>query len=171
MEWIGFAGLLVLRFGSLFIIHFVFFFFFQIAPYCSESDDFADEAKEVYRDQGAALPFSKGFHLICQLVAAMNPDDLDAMDESIPFSKCTLDNLLGVVSNDETYRHYFDSFVKAQQARKIEIDQRTGMPSKLDMIRKNTRWDYNVFLRTEGTRRNIPQVADVQKQLRQAAGL
>jgi len=141
----------------------------EIAPYCSESDDFADEAKEVYRDQGAALPYSKGFHLICQWVAAMNPEDLDAMDESIPFTKFTLDNMLGVVSNEETYRHYFESFVKAQQARKVEIDERTGMPSKLDAVRKQTRWDYNSFLRANGTRKNISQVGDYQEQLRRAA--
>ena len=148
---------------------FRFVFVFQIAPYCSESDDFADEAKEVYRDQGAALPYSKGFHLICQWVAAMNPEDLDAMDESIPFTKFTLDNMLGVVSNEETYRHYFESFVKAQQARKVEIDERTGMPSKLDAVRKQTRWDYNSFLRANGTRKNISQVGDYQEQLRRAA--
>jgi hypothetical protein len=47
----------------------------EVAPYCSESDDFNDEAQEVYKDQGAALPYTKGFHLICQLVAAMNPDE------------------------------------------------------------------------------------------------
>jgi len=56
-------------------------------------------------DQGAALPYSKGFHLICQIVAAMNPDDLYAMDESTPFTKFTLDNLLGHVSNEESYKH------------------------------------------------------------------
>ena len=35
----------------------------EAAPYCSEADDYDDEAREVLRDQGAALPFSKGFHL------------------------------------------------------------------------------------------------------------
>jgi len=142
----------------------------EVVPYCSESDDFHDEAKEVTKDQGSALPFSKGFHLICQLVAALNPDDLDAMDECIPFTKFTLDNMLGFVSNDESYRHYFEHFVKAQRARTIEIDSRTGMPSRLDAIRKQTRWDYEAFLMAEGTRRKIPQVAQVQRQLRQAAG-
>ena len=122
------------------------------------------------RDQGVALPYSKGFHLICQLVAAMNPEDLDAMDESIPFTKFTLDNLLGVVHNEQTYKHYFNSFEKAQNSRKIEIDQRTGMPSRLDEIRKNVKWDYNSFLNAQGTKKNIPQVADVQRQLKQAAG-
>jgi len=45
----------------------------EMVSYCAEFDDFDDEAKEVYRDQGAALPFSFGFYLICSLVAAMNP--------------------------------------------------------------------------------------------------
>lgn len=141
----------------------------EIAPFCSESDDFNDEAKEVLRDQGQVLPFSKGFHLICQLVAAMNPDDLDAMDESVPFTKFTLDNLLGIVHNEESYRHYFESFVAAQMKRKVEIDHRTGMPSRLDEIRKNAKWDYNTFL-TKQTRSQIPQVLDLQRQLKQAAG-
>eukprot|EP00957_Ditylum_brightwellii_P092306 7028190-Ditylum_brightwellii.AAC.1 len=53
----------------------------EVAPFCSESDDFKEEVNEVLRDQGAALPYSRGFHLIGMLVAAMNPEDLDAMDE------------------------------------------------------------------------------------------
>lgn len=142
----------------------------EISPYCSESDDFRDEADEVLRDQGKALPFSKGFHLICQLVSAMNPHDLDAMDESIPFTKFTLDNLLGIVHNDTSYKHYFDSFLEAQRTRKVEIDQRTGMPSRLDEIRKSTSWDYNSFLTTQGPSNKIPQVMDMQRRLKQAAG-
>lgn len=129
----------------------------EIAPYCSESDDFADEAREVYKDQGAALPYTKGFHLICQLVAAMNPDDLDAMDESIPFTKFTLDNLLGVQNNEESYRHYFDCYVQAQQKRVVEMDPRTGQPKQSDLLKKNTQWNYNDFLQAPGAAKNIPQ--------------
>ena len=92
----------------------------EVAQYCSESDDFKDEGAEVLKDQGVALPYTKGFHLICTLVAAMNPDDLDAMDESVPFTKNTLDNLLGIQHNEESYRYYFDCFVNAQRARKVE---------------------------------------------------
>jgi hypothetical protein len=134
----------------------------EIAPYCSESDDFHDEAKEVLKDQGRALPFSKGFHLICQLVAAMNPDDLDAMDECIPFTKFTLNNLLGYQVNDETYRHYFEGFQDAQRKRPIE--------GPMDDIRKNTRWDYEAFLMASGTRKGIRQVAEVQRRLKIASG-
>jgi hypothetical protein len=30
---------------------------------------------------------SAGFYLVCTLVAALNPTDLDALDESVPFTK------------------------------------------------------------------------------------
>lgn len=140
----------------------------EIAPFCSESDDFNDEAREIMKDQGVGLPFSKGFHLICQLVAAMNPEDLDAMDESIPFTKFTLDNLLGIVHNEQTYCYYFENFVKAQKSRPIEIDERTGMPSRLDSIRKRVNWDYQSFLTCQGTRKNIPQVVETQRELLEA---
>lgn len=142
----------------------------EISPYCSESDDFRDEAREVVRDQGVALPFSKGFHLICQLVAVLCPDDLDAMDESIPFTKFTLDNLLGVVHNEASYKHYFESFLDAQHKRTVEIDDRTGQSSKLDKIRKSVQWDYRTFRDTNGVSKSIPQVVEMKKRLRQASG-
>jgi len=128
----------------------------EVVPYCSESDDFKDEAEEVMKDQGAALPYTKGFHLICQLVAAMNPDDLDAMDECVPFTKATLDNLLGIQHNEESYRYYFDQFVRAQQMRKIEG------PS--DQLKKNVQWNYNDFLQAPMAN-HIPQVQQFKQQL------
>jgi len=130
----------------------------EAVPYCSESDDFKDESEEVLRDQGAALPYTKGFHLICQLVAAMNPDDLDAMDESVPFTKATLDNLLGITNNEETYRHYFNCFVEAQRKRTVE--------GPTDQIKKNIRWNYDEFLRAN-VARNIPAVQEMQRKLQQ----
>jgi len=133
----------------------------EAVPYCSESDDFGDEAREVLRDQGAALPYTKGFHLICQLVAAMNPDDLDAMDESVPFTKSTLDNLLGVANNEESYRHYFNCFVQAQRSRTIEG------PS--DNLKKSTQWNYQEFLRAP-VASQIPQVRQFKSQLLRLEG-
>ena len=91
----------------------------------------------------------------------MNPDDLDAMDECIPFTKFTLDNLLGYESNDNSYRHYFEGFQQAQRQRPIE--------SAMDEIRKHTRWDYEAFLTATGTRKKIPQVAEVQRRLKLAS--
>jgi hypothetical protein len=137
----------------------------EVAPYCSESDDFGDEAEEVLRDQGAGLPYSKGFHLICQLVAAMNPDDLDAMDESVPFTKATLDNLLGVVHNVESYKHYFDCFTEAQRMRIVEKDD-YGRPKKADQLKKSVKWNYQDFLVTP-LASQIPHVQQIKEQLKQ----
>ena len=109
----------------------------ELVPYCSELDNFNDECFEVLRNQGVALPYTKGFHLICILVAAMNPDDLDAMDELVPFTKNTLDNLLGIQHPEESYRYYFDCSVHAQRAHKVEG------PS--DQLKKNIQWNYNDF--------------------------
>jgi len=109
-------------------------------------------------DQGSALPYSNGFHLICQIVAAMCPDDLDAMDESIPFTKFTLDNLLGYISNDESYSHYFDKYEEAQKKRPVLIDHRTNQPKKLDLLRKNTKWNQAEFRATQGPAKLIQQV-------------
>jgi hypothetical protein len=128
----------------------------EIAPYCSEADDFDDEAREVLRDQGLALPFTRGFHLICSLVAAMNPDDLDAMDESVPFTKATLDNLLGIEHNEESFRHYFNCFQEAQRKRSIE--------GKSDQFKKNFKWNYNEFL-TAPVAREILQVREFKAQI------
>jgi hypothetical protein len=128
----------------------------EIVPYCSEADDFKDESDEVLRDQGRALPYTKGFHLICQLVAAMNPDDLDAMDESVPFTKATLDNLLGIQHNEESYRHYFQEYQKAQRARTIE--------GPTDQLKKNVQWNYEDFLRAPMAKQ-IPQVQQFKQQL------
>jgi hypothetical protein len=136
----------------------------EAAPYCSESDDFEDEAREVLRDQGAALPFSRGFHLVCQLVAAMNPDDLDAMDESVPFTKTTLDNLLGVQHNEQSYRHYFTCFTQAQKMRVVEIGA-NGRPKQSDQLKKSTVWNYEDFMAAP-VASQIPQVQALKEQLK-----
>jgi hypothetical protein len=80
----------------------------EIAPYTSECDDFSDEKDEVVKDQGIAFPYTRGFWLICSLVAAMNPHDLDALDESIPLTKFTLDELLGRCHSAAEYSYYFN---------------------------------------------------------------
>lgn len=128
----------------------------EVAPFCSESDDFGDESREVLEDQGEALPYTRGFWLICQLVAAMNPDDLDAMDESVPFTKNTLDNLLGIKHNEESYRYYFDAFVRNQQ-------NRSGY-SETDRLKKSTRWNYQDFLRA-AVAKDIPAVQQFNSQM------
>ena len=74
----------------------------------SELDDYMDEREEVMGDQGAAFPFTKGFWLVSQLVAAINPDDLDAIDENVPFTKFSLDGVLGRKHTPEEYHYYFE---------------------------------------------------------------
>lgn len=139
----------------------------EIISYCAECDDFNDEADEVHRDQGNALPFTLGFYLICSLVAAMNPDDLDAMDESVPFTKATLDNLLGIEHNERTYRHYFDCFIQAQHKRTVDRDD-YGRPKRTDQLKKQFHWRplYQEFLQAP-LASQIPAVQDFKRQLMQ----
>jgi hypothetical protein len=131
----------------------------ECCPYCSELDDFDYERSEVLRDQGAALPFTKGFHLMCILVAAMNPDDLDAMDESVPFAKNTLDSLLGIQHSEESYRYYFDCFIQAQRTRKVD-----GL---CDQLKKDVQWNYHDFLHAP-VAKDILQVKQFKQQLQNA---
>lgn len=131
----------------------------EVAPYCAEFDDFKSEATEVALDQGKALPFTKGFYLVCQLVAAMNPDDLDAMDESIPLTKYTLDNLLGPISSEQDYHHYFNCFIQAQQERPCTND--------MDKLKKSQYWGphFHAFL-NERMAKNIPAVKEFKEKLK-----
>lgn len=87
------------------------------AEYTSELDDFFEERKEVLAAQGPGFPFNKGLWLICQLVAAINPIDLDALDEKTPFTKKTMDDLMGRKLTQQEYFRYFDSNPNAVQYR------------------------------------------------------
>ena len=78
------------------------------APFCAELDDYHDEKAEVLHDQGLGFPYTKGYWLISQLIAAINPHDLDAIDEGLPFTKDTLDNMLGRVHSPQEYQYYFE---------------------------------------------------------------
>ncbi|CAJ1960078.1 unnamed protein product [Cylindrotheca closterium] len=133
----------------------------EIAPFCSEYDDYQTEAGEVLRDQGMAMPYSKGFHLVGTLVAAINPDDLDAMDESVPFTKTTLDNLLGIQHTEEMYRHYFRCFQVAQSKRQVISDA--------DRLKKSMKWDYDEFFTASGPS-NIPSVQRYETELKRITG-
>lgn len=92
----------------------------EIAPYCAEFDDYQDEAREILKDQGKAFPCSFGLYLVAQIVAAFNPHDLDAMDESVPFAKRTLDDLMGYQTTLQEYQYYFDSFLEAQRKQRFQ---------------------------------------------------
>jgi hypothetical protein len=134
----------------------------EIAPYCSEYDDFRAEAIEVHRDQGKVFPYTKGFYMVGLLVGAMNPDDLDAMDESVPFTKWTLDNFLGVQGTEADFRRYFDGFKAAQASRQVD--------SSMDQVKKNFRWDaaYPELLR-EKSLNNVQLVREFKRQIEAAS--
>jgi hypothetical protein len=89
----------------------------KVAPFVAESDDFTTAMNEVRKNQGWALPYNKGLYLIAGLVAAMCPDDLDALDECVPLTKTSHDAILGYSSSDTDYRRYWDGFIVAQKAR------------------------------------------------------
>jgi len=133
-----------------------------VALFCSEYDDFLAESDEISQEQGYALPFTRGFHLIGQLVAAMFPEDLDAMDEPIPFTKYALDNLLGIVHSEGDYRHYFNE-LKAAQGRR-------GKKTSVDRLIRRTHWEraYHEFL-NEPSARKIPMVKKFIKAREKAA--
>lgn len=130
------------------------------APYCSEFDDYPDESREVLKDQGNAFPYSYGLHLVAQIVAAFNPHDLDAMDESVPFTKPVLDNLLGYQSSPEEYRYYFDSFIAAQKKLPLKQFQRAFV-GELPSL-------YNQFLEAAAAT-DIPAAARYKQQVKQAS--
>lgn len=83
------------------------------AKFTAEVDDFKSERKEVSKRQGPAFPYSRGFWLISHLVAAINPYDLDALDEKYPLTKKTMNELMGRMLTPEEYRYYFDFHPKA----------------------------------------------------------
>ncbi len=88
-------------------------------PYTSEIDDFNSERAEVLKDQGPCFPFSYGFWLICHLVAAINPDDLDAMDEKVPLTRHVFSSLIGRELTPEEYANYWSQNMNANQYRRF----------------------------------------------------
>lgn len=122
---------------------------------CAEYDDFGTEAEAVAGAQGLVMPYTRGIHLVSELVGAMNPDDLDALDEPVPLTKWTLDNMMGVVAADAEYGRYFAGFEAAQRARPVE--------TTLDLLKQEQQWAglFNDFL-TAKKATDIPAVQEYQ---------
>jgi hypothetical protein len=76
------------------------------ARWVAEVDDYETERAEVIAKQGKAFPYSRGLWLMCLLVGAMNPHDLDALDEKKPLTKDAFSNLLGRALTREEYALY-----------------------------------------------------------------
>jgi hypothetical protein len=88
------------------------------APFTSETDDFADEREEVLHDQGPVFPYTKGLWLMSLLVGAINPSDLDALDDSRPLSCFTLIQILGREISSQEYRKYWNAHPKHKEYEK-----------------------------------------------------
>ena len=69
--------------------------------------DYKDEVREVNRFQGLGINYTRGFWLLCQLVGALNPYDLCALNEPEPLTKPILETLLGRGISNEEYWQYF----------------------------------------------------------------
>lgn len=93
----------------------------ESAPFCAGLDDYNSEKEEILKDQGAALPYSYGLYLVSSLVAAMNPRDLDALDESTPIRRSVLNEIYGIQYSEPQYRQYFDEFMRAQANSEIRL--------------------------------------------------
>lgn len=73
----------------------------------SESDDLNSETAEVNKEQGIGFYYTEGLWYTCQLLAAINPDDLDLIDEGKLFSKLIFNELMGRVVSQQEYQYYF----------------------------------------------------------------
>lgn len=136
------------------------------APFCAELDDYEDEANEVLKDQGRGFPFSKGVYLIASLVGAINPHDLDAMDETIPFLKRTFEDITGMQLYAQDYQNYFERFQQAQKDAKNKALYENGYLDREERIKYNFNWSphYRLFL-TSSNRERIPAVKKYRREL------
>jgi hypothetical protein len=85
------------------------------------------------------------------------------MDESVPFTKYMLDNLLGVVYSEADYQNYFNQFVVAQQRRSVS--------DASDRVKKGIDWRLyqGDFMRTL-THAEMPVVQIFKQNLKAANG-
>jgi len=100
----------------------------EAAPFTAALPDYKDEQMEVSKDQGRAFPYSKGMWLLCNVAAAINPNDLDALDQHWPFSKMTLENLLGRGLMVPEYLSYFNSHPNAVRVFDPDYDSFLNFP-------------------------------------------
>lgn len=110
----------------------------QTAPFVGESDDDVSEAAEMRKNHGEGfpIPISQAFLDLCALVAPICPD-LDALDESIPLTKFTIENILNKKITDATYRAYWDQNPNAKMFESLYSEfLNTPKLSSADIIAK-----------------------------------
>ena len=80
------------------------------AKFCSECDDYNSKATEIRQAQGLGFPFTRGIWMLLQILGAISPDDLDLIDEKLPFSRFSLETISGTKWSIEQYNAYWDYF-------------------------------------------------------------
>ena len=81
--------------------------------YVAALQNFRPEQLEVLNDMGPEFPYSEAMWMLCNLTAALNPNDLDALDQHAPLSKPTLDSILGNITTAADYESYFNQHPNA----------------------------------------------------------
>jgi hypothetical protein len=110
----------------------------EYGPFISELDDFNDEKEEVIHDQGQGFPYSFGLYLMCMLVGAINPDDLDALDDSRPITKFTLNDIMGRELTNEEYLLYWNSHPRRSEFETKYSDFRDSKVPTTKLVGKDT---------------------------------
>ena len=77
--------------------------------YVAAVEDYIDESRQVIQFQGRRFPYNRGLWLLACMVAALDPNGLDAMDQPEPLTKSVVDCLMGRVHSEAEYRSYFES--------------------------------------------------------------
>ena len=109
--------------------------------YVAAVQNYRAECVEVLNDQGPWFPYSEPVWLVCNLAAALNPFDLDALDQHEPLTKPTLDNtFLGYISTDVAYEGYFVQHPNATWVFKedYELFKTTEFAYMIDSVRDFT---------------------------------
>lgn len=92
-----------------------------IAPFCAELDDYLSELKEVNNKQGKGFKlFTPGFYLMCSLIAAIDPNKLDALDEKKPLTRKTMNELRGTDYSKEEYLNYFKNHPQYPRYKRLQ---------------------------------------------------
>jgi hypothetical protein len=79
----------------------------ELGQYIAALPDYRDEVMDVRTAQGVMFPYTRGLWIICNIVAAINPQDLDGLDEDMPLSKLTIENIMGRGLTIQEYEMYF----------------------------------------------------------------
>jgi hypothetical protein len=121
------------------------------------SDDFADEAEEVLRDQGAGLPYSRAF---TDLSVGGGHESGRFGRHGRVGSQDDARQLVGCGTQcRKLHKHYFDCWLKRNAYEWLDD---AGRP-KSDQLKKSAKLDYQDFLQKHRWRVKIPHVQQIRR--------